>query len=94
MAGQRLKRPIVFLNNNQCPKCYSKLELLETETYVAAIDAKGAPIGGDTFVDAILRCPKCGEEYAATKKGIYYYIKPDVPEIHPIFKEFNPFYNN
>lgn len=94
MSGQRLRRPIVFLNNNQCPGCMGTLQLLEEETYVAAIDKKGLPIGGQSFIYARLRCKKCGAEYDAEKKGMYYAIKPTLPQIQQIFKEFNPFYNN
>ena len=60
----------------------------------AAIDKKGLPIGGQSFIYARLRCKKCGAEYDAEKKGMYYAIKPTLPQIQQIFKEFNPFYNN
>ena len=94
MAGQKMIQPIKFVSNNQCPKCYGHLELLEVDIYVAAIDKKGRPIGGSEFTEASLRCKTCGEEYPAWKKGACYYIAPTTPPIKPVMKEFNPFYTN
>ena len=96
MAGQEDKgiRPIKFVSMNQCPCCYGRLELLEVDTYVAATDKKGRPIGGSEFTESSLRCKTCGKEYPAWKKGSSYFIAPTTPEIKPIMKEFNPFYTN
>lgn len=96
MAGQKDKgiKPIKFVSINQCPSCYGRLELLELDTYVAAIDKKGRPIGGQEFTEASLRCTCCGKEYPAWKKGASYFIAPTTPEIRPIMKDFNPFYAN
>ena len=92
MSGQRLKRPIIFLSNNQCPGCLGTLQLVEEEVYIGALDKRGFDIGGETLVSAQLRCTKCGEIYDAEKKGVYYAIAPTLPVIPQVFKEFNPFY--
>lgn len=84
-------RPIQYLKANQCWKCRGKLQLLEDETFIAPLDSKGLPIGGETFCDVRLRCVKCGEEYNAIKKGMYYAIAPTLPPI-PVIGDYNPFY--
>lgn len=86
-------RPIQYLKPNQCWRCRGKLQLLEEETFIAPIDSKGLPIGGETYVDVKLRCSKCGEEYDAVKKGMCYVIAPTLPPIAPhIDDDYNPFY--
>lgn len=86
-------RPYLIIGINQCPKCLERLELLEIDTYVAAIDKRGRAIGGNEETEVSLRCMGCGEEYPAWKKGNSYYIAPTTPPIKPIMKEFNPFYS-
>lgn len=90
----KLIKPFIRLKLNQCPRCLGKLELVENETYVGALDSVGIPIGGQSFVDLMLRCTNCHAEYPAIKKGAHYAIKTDEDEIPvKIIKEFNPFYN-
>ena len=85
-------KPIQLLKANQCPECRGKLELVEEETYVAAIDSKGLPIGGQSFVEQRLRCVKCHAEYNCEKKGPCYHIAPVLPPLPVIVEDFNPFY--
>lgn len=84
--------PIRYLGNNQCPQCTGELMLIEKETYVGALDKKGQAIGGQSFLEVAMRCTKCGAEYEADRKGLYYYIKPKTrPIVHDI-GDYNPFY--
>lgn len=91
--GNKLIKPFFRLKLNQCPKCFEKLELVENETYVGALDSVGIPIGGQSFIDVSLRCTKCYSEYPAMKKGAHYAIKVTDEMPVKIVKEFNPFYN-
>lgn len=87
-------KPFILLKMNQCPKCLSKLKLIEEETYVGSLNDGGLLISGDSLVEAKLYCPKCGAEYDAEKKGARYCIKQQLPPIRPVMKkEFNPFYD-
>lgn len=86
------KRPIQYLKINQCRNCKGRLQLVEEETYVAALDSRGLPIGGQSFVDMRLRCTKCGEEYDCVKEGMHYAIAPKTQPIPVIVKDYNPFY--
>lgn len=90
--SKKLIRPIQYLKLNQCRECKGKLQLVEEETYVAAIDSKGLPIGGQSFVDQRLRCLKCGAEYECVKEGMYYHIAPQTQQIPVIIEDYNPFY--
>lgn len=89
----KLIKPFFRLKLNQCPKCFGKLELVENETYVGALDSVGIPIGGQSFVDVALRCTQCYSEFPAEKKGAHYAIKIENEQAVKIVKEFNPFYN-
>lgn len=88
----KFTKPIIFLKPNQCPKCYGKLMLVEEESYVAKLDNKGLPIGGQTYVEQRLVCESCGESYDAEKKGMYFEIAHTLPPIPVIAKDYNPFY--
>lgn len=88
----KLIKPFIYGKMNQCPECGGKLELVEEETYVAAIDSKGVPIGGESFVDMRLRCMSCRKEYDAQKKGMHYMIDHHCAKIVPIARDYNPFY--
>ena len=85
-------KPIIILDNNQCPKCRGRLMLVEEESYVAMLDKKGLPIGGEEYVDQRLVCKDCGESYKAEKKGMFYQIASTLPQIPVIAKDYNPFY--
>ena len=89
---RKIVRPFTYLDINQCPVCKGTLQLVEEETYVGALDSKGLPIGGQSFMDMRLRCTKCHKEYEAEKHGICYTIKHTLPPIVPIMEDFNPFY--
>ena len=91
MKAKKIK-PFTFLDANQCPKCGSKMMLVEDETYVAALDKKGLPIGGQSFIDQKLICKTCGESYTAEKKGMCFQIKSSLPPIPVIVQDYNPFY--
>ena len=52
----KMIKPFKFLNVNQCPKCQGKLMLVEEESYVAKLDKKGLPIGGQSYVEKRLVC--------------------------------------
>ena len=88
----KMIKPFTYLKPNQCPNCRAKLMLVEEESYAARLDSKGLPIGGDTYVELRLVCTKCGAEFDCEKKGMYYHIKPKLPPIPVIAKDFNPFY--
>lgn len=88
----KVKKPIQYLKANQCRKCKGKLQLVEEETYIATLDTKGLPIGGQSFVSQRLRCLKCGESYDCEKKGMYYHIAPRTRPLPVIIEEYNPFY--
>lgn len=85
-------KPIQYLRTNQCRNCKGRLELVEEETYIGALDSKGLAIGGQSFIDVRLRCPKCGTEYECEKKGMYYHIKPYFDPVPVIVQDYNPFY--
>lgn len=88
----KLTKPFKLLNVNQCPKCHGKLMLVEEESYVAKLDKKGLPVGGQTCVEQRLVCSECGESYDAEKKGMCFQIAHTLPQIPVIVKDYNPFY--
>ena len=88
----KMIKPFTYLKPNQCPKCRGKLMLVEEESYAARLDSKGLPVGGDTYIEQKLVCCRCGAEYEAEKKGMYFHIAPTLPQIPVIVKDFNPFY--
>lgn len=88
----KMIKPFKFLNVNQCPKCQGKLMLVEEESYVAKLDKKGLPIGGQSYVEQRLVCRECGESYDAEKKGMCFQIAHTLPPIPVILEDYNPFY--
>lgn len=86
-------KPFILINNNQCPKCLSRLELIEVDIYVGMLDKRGRCIKGDESTEAYLTCTKCREEYPVTKKGQYYSISPTTEKIKKIIPSYNPFYS-
>ena len=89
------KRGVIYLNENECPKCRGKLVLVSVEKSVTQLNKDGLPIINadiDDEIDACLTCKKCGEVYDVDKKGMYFKIKKTLPELNqPTIKEFNPF---
>lgn len=87
-------KPMVKLKMNQCPNCISgRLELVEEETYVGALNSTGVPIGGQSFINIILRCNNCKKKYPAIKKGVHYIIAPlNDNQSKVIINDYNPFY--
>lgn len=88
----KMIKPFKFLDVNQCPKCGGKLMLVEEESYVAKLDKKGLPVGGQSCVEQRLVCRECGESYDAEKKGMCFQIASTLPAIPVIIKDYNPFY--
>ena len=88
----KMIKPFKFLDVNQCPKCGGKLILVEEESYVAKLDKKGLPVGGQSCVEQRLVCGECGESYDAEKKGMCFQIASTLPAIPVIIKDYNPFY--
>lgn len=90
-----LKRGIVYLNENECPKCRGKLVLISVEKSLTQINKDGLPIINgdiDDEIEAYLTCKKCGETYDVEKKGMYFRVKKELPVINnPLLEDFNPF---
>lgn len=90
-----LKRGIVYLNENECPKCRGKLVLISVEKSLTQLNKDGLPIISgdiDDEIDVNLACKKCGETYEVEKKGMYFKVKRDLPLINnPSLVDFNPF---
>lgn len=89
------KRGIIYLNENECPKCRGKLVLISIEKSLTQINKDGLPlIDGDIDdeIDVCLTCKKCGETYDVEKKGMYFKVKKTLPIINnPSLDDFNPF---
>lgn len=90
-----LKRGVVYLRENECPKCRGKLVLVSVEKSITQLNKDGLPIINtnidDDEIDINLVCKKCGDIYDVEKKGMYFKVKKDLPEINPTLEEFNPF---
>lgn len=90
-----LKRGVIYLNENECPKCRGRLVLVSVEKSLTQLNKDGLPIINsdiDDEIDACLVCKKCGESYDVEKKGMYFRVKRELPEINtPTIEEFNPF---
>ena len=90
-----LKRGIVYLDENECPKCRGRLVLVSVEKSVTQLNKDGLPIISndiDDEIDVCLSCKRCGETYDAEKKGMYFKVKKELPVINnPALEEFNPF---
>lgn len=90
-----LKRGLVYLNENECPKCRGKLILFSVERSLTQLNKDGLPIINndiDDDIDISLVCNKCGESYEVEKKGMYFKIKKELPVINnPSLEDFNPF---
>ena len=90
-----LKRGIVYLNENECPKCRGKLVLISVEKSQTQLNKDGLPIINadiDDEIDVCLVCKKCGESYDVEKKGMYFKVKKELPAINnQAMDEFNPF---
>lgn len=90
-----LKRGIVYLDENECPKCRGRLVLVSIEKSLTPLNKNGLPlINGDIDdeIEACLMCKKCKETYEVEKRGMYFKIKRDLPIINSqALEEFNPF---
>ena len=90
-----LKRGIVYLNENECPKCRGRLVLVSIEKSLTQLDKDGIPFIDrdiDDEIEAYLKCKKCKETYEVEKKGMYFKVKRDLPIINNnALEEFNPF---
>ena len=89
------KRGVVYLDENECPKCRGKLVLISVEKSVTPLNKDGIPVitsDIDDDIEVCLACKKCGETYEAEKKGMYFTVKKDLPALNnPSLKDFNPF---
>ena len=90
-----LKRGVVYLNENECPKCRGRLVLISVETSITQLNKDGLPVINsdiDDEIDVCLTCKKCGETYDVEKKGMYFRVKKELPVINnPSLEDFNPF---
>lgn len=90
-----LKRGVVYLKENECPKCRGRLVLVSVEKSLTQLNKDGMPIISNDIDDEIevnLICKKCGESYDVEKRGLYFKVKKDLPVINnPSLEEFNPF---
>lgn len=90
-----LKRGVVYLNENECPKCRGKLILVSVERSITQLNKDGLPILSgniDDDIDTCLVCKKCKETYEVEKRGMYFRIKKDLPPLNnPSLEDFNPF---
>ena len=90
-----LKRGIVYLNENECPKCRGRLVLISVERSLTQLNKDGLPIINgdiDDEIETCLTCKKCGEVYEVEKKGMYFRVKKELPIINnPSLEDFNPF---
>lgn len=90
-----LKRGVVYLNENECPKCRGRLVLISVEKSLTQLNKDGLPIINediDDEIDVNLTCKRCGEIYDVEKKGMYFKVKKELPVINnPALEEFNPF---
>ena len=89
------KRGVVYLNENECPKCRGKLVLISVEKSLTQINKDGLPIIDgdiDDEIDVCLICKNCNEVYEVEKKGMYFKVKKDLPQINnSSLDDFNPF---
>lgn len=89
------KRGVVYLDENECPKCRGKLVLISVEKSVTPLNKDGIPVitsDIDDDIEVCLACKKCGETYETEKKGMYFTVKKDLPVLNnPSLKDFNPF---
>lgn len=90
-----LERGIVYLKENECPKCRGRLVLLAVEKSITKLNKDGIPVINediDDDIEAWLVCTKCKETYDVEKKGIYFKVKRELPVINtPSLEDFNPF---
>lgn len=90
-----LKRGVVYLNENECPKCRGRLVLISVEKSLTQLNKDGLPIINediDDEIDVNLTCKRCGEIYDVEKRGMYFKVKKELPIINsPSLEEFNPF---
>lgn len=83
---------------NQCPECMGELVLVEEETSITQLNARGIPktqgILNDITTSINLICCDCGKQYNAIKEGMHYSIERTLPKItrEKKIKDFNPFY--
>ena len=85
-------KPIKFINPNQFPECLGILKFKEVEIYEADLNENGIPGIGVSYAEPRLVCTKCGKVYDCEKKGLGYKIDFHLPKVHPIAKDYNPFY--
>ena len=87
------KRGIIYLDDNQCPKCTGKLVLVSVEKSVTELNKDGLPIidnNIDDEVDIFLICKDCKKPYEVEKRGMYFGIKRDL-FVQKDIEDFNPF---
>ena len=89
------KRGMIYLNENECPKCGGKLSLVTMSKNVSPLSKKGLPITNknsiDDEVEVWLLCDHCKSTYDAEMNGICFQIKKELPEIKRPIEDFNPF---
>lgn len=88
------KRGIIYLDENQCPKCKGILELASIERSLIQVNKDGLPLIDDNIDDEIevyFVCKDCKAKYEADKIGMYFKVKNTLPKINKPLKDLNPF---
>jgi uncharacterized protein YbaR (Trm112 family) len=89
------KRGVIYLDENECPKCRGKLVMVSVEKSITPINKDGIPMitqDIDDEIEVCLTCKKCGETYDVERRGLYFGIKRELPIINNhTLEEFNPF---
>lgn len=90
-----LKRGMIYLDENQCPKCGGRLHLVSIEKNISNLNKDGIPIiepsSIDDEVEVWLSCKKCKSTYDVEKHGLSFGIKRELPIIEKQIEDFNPF---
>lgn len=86
-------RPFRYISNNECPKCFHKLILVERELSYTTLSNNGLPLNTSIVsdYDARLICEHCKTVYHIEKVGAIFRIAPTTPTIK---KKNNIVYNN
>ena len=88
-----MKKVVSWLNENQCPECYSRMLCYENELSLYNVDDDGniEPLfdNFDSFYSCVLYCPQCNKEFSASINNGH--ITRTKYIMHSIKKK-NPFY--
>ena len=92
-----MRKLMTRLRPNQCPICMGTLSLTEIEKNTFPLNENGARDNffEQDYYDIYLTCDECGHRFEADKKGEFFFIKRDLPEVkleeNNKMISFNPF---